>query len=86
MARSPPLTPHLPRRHNPRSLNGFALRRNAAGMAAHALLSVNLDSLRWQDLSGEVPADMAETHRASALVGGRHAFLVAGQVRGWMGG
>ncbi len=63
----------------PRSLNSNA-RLNTSASVPHALLSVELGSWQWQNQSVDWPADLGQTHAGAALVGGRHLFIVAGQV------
>lgn len=58
-------------------MNGFAWRGE---MVPNSLISINLDNLHWRDLSGALPADLAETHFAAEMAGGRHVYLVSGQV------
>lgn len=55
-------------------------RNRSASVVPHALLSIDLGSRTWQNESVALPAALAETHLGAALVGGRHLFVVAGQV------
>lgn len=43
---------------------------------------INLDSLVWQKRLIEMPTNLAGMRSASALVGGRFVFMIAGQVGG----
>jgi hypothetical protein len=61
-------------------LNGDVQFQGGAGVVPQALLSLDLGSQQWQNETIALPAGLAETHAATALVGGRYLFIVAGQV------
>lgn len=44
------------------------------------MVSLDLGNRQWQNESVALPGDLAETHAATALVGGRYLFIAAGQV------
>lgn len=54
--------------------------QGGAGVVPQALVSLDLGNRQWQNESVALPADLAGTHAATSLVGGRHLFIVSGQV------
>lgn len=56
----------------------------SAGMAPHALLSVDLGSGQWTNESATLPSGLAVTHFGAAVADGRYLFIVAGQVSDWV--